>query len=120
VDYSDPWVSRARLQRAPEEALGTVIPWVRERPGQMAELQAAWIGPPVPAPRAPVIYDTVDVHWLRESRRAALGGGEERSPRVVALREIELALILATDATLVVTEAERAQVLGTSPTRACR
>jgi dTDP-4-amino-4,6-dideoxygalactose transaminase len=32
VDYSDPWVSRARFQRAPEEALGTVIPWVRERP----------------------------------------------------------------------------------------
>jgi GT2 family glycosyltransferase/SAM-dependent methyltransferase/glycosyltransferase involved in cell wall biosynthesis len=62
------------------------------------------------APGVPVIYDTVDLHWLRESRRAALEGGNDRPPRVVALREIELALIRATDATLVVTEAEKLQV----------
>ena len=58
VDYSDPWVSRARLQRAPEEALGTVIPWVRERPRQMAELQAAWIG--LSGPPVPGVLDDVD------------------------------------------------------------
>jgi aminopeptidase len=58
VDYSDPWVSRARFQRAPEEALGTVIPWVRERPGQMAELQAAWIG--LSGPPVPGVLDDVD------------------------------------------------------------
>jgi aminopeptidase len=58
VDYSDPWVSRARLQRAPEEALGTVIPWVRERPRQMAEMQAAWIG--LSGPPAPGVLDDVD------------------------------------------------------------
>ena len=33
VHYADPYVQRARLEHAPEEALGTVIPWVRERPG---------------------------------------------------------------------------------------
>jgi aminopeptidase len=58
VDYSDPWVSRARLLRAPEEALGTVPPWVRERPGQMAALQAAWIG--LSGPPAPGVLDDVD------------------------------------------------------------
>lgn len=58
VDYSDPWVSRARFQRAPEEALGTVIPWVRERPRQMAELQAAWIG--LSGPPVPGVFDDVD------------------------------------------------------------
>ena len=39
VDYMDPHVRRARLERAPEAALGEVIPWVRQRPGQMAEMQ---------------------------------------------------------------------------------
>jgi aminopeptidase len=58
VDYSDPWVSRARFQRAPAEALGTVIPWVRERPRQMAELQAAWIG--LSGPPVPGVLDDVD------------------------------------------------------------
>jgi aminopeptidase len=58
VDYSDPWVSRARFQRAPEEALGTVIPWARERPRQMAELQAAWIG--LSGPPVPGVLDDVD------------------------------------------------------------
>jgi GT2 family glycosyltransferase/SAM-dependent methyltransferase/glycosyltransferase involved in cell wall biosynthesis len=62
------------------------------------------------APAVPVIYDTVDLHWLRESRRSVLSGGDERSPRVVALRELELALVRATDATLVVTDAEKAKV----------
>ena len=72
------------------------------------------------APSATVVYDTVDLHWLREARRAALGAGSEpagngteplvMAPKAVALREIELALIRATDATLVVSPEERAQV----------
>jgi GT2 family glycosyltransferase len=72
------------------------------------------------APSATVVYDTVDLHWLREARRAALGDGSEpvapgseplvMAPKAVALREIELALIRATDATLVVSPEERAQV----------
>ena len=65
------------------------------------------------APLAPVIYDTVDLHWLRVARRTASRSGADGvtlSTQAIALREIELALIRATDATLVVSPEERAQV----------
>ncbi|MEA2159343.1 MAG: hypothetical protein QOD66_1723 [Solirubrobacteraceae bacterium] len=66
------------------------------------------------APRAKIVYDTVDLHWLREARRAGQEPGADGdlvlSPRAATMREMELALIRATDATIVVTESERAQV----------
>ena len=75
------------------------------------------------APSALVAYDTVDLHWLREARRGvSLAGGRSAiegnggfdptsiAPKARALRELELAMMRATDATLVVTETERAQV----------
>jgi GT2 family glycosyltransferase len=76
------------------------------------------------APAAKVIYDTVDLHWLRESRRsniaatpsaarAATNGKPDvasLSPRAKALRELELAMIRSCDATIVVSDRERIQV----------
>ncbi len=74
------------------------------------------------APSATVAYDTVDLHWLREARRSAIGsapGGALSTdngsvgplgPKAMALREIELAMIRATDTTLVVSDSERTQV----------
>jgi GT2 family glycosyltransferase/glycosyltransferase involved in cell wall biosynthesis/SAM-dependent methyltransferase len=73
------------------------------------------------APSAIVAYDTVDLHWLREARRGALGsslGLLEMSngslgsiaPKAEALRHLELAMIRATDATIVVSNCEREQV----------
>jgi GT2 family glycosyltransferase/SAM-dependent methyltransferase/glycosyltransferase involved in cell wall biosynthesis len=70
------------------------------------------------APNALVAYDTVDLHWLREARRAATGGDHgavELGPKALALRELELAMIRATDVTLVVSDAERAQVQADVP-----
>jgi GT2 family glycosyltransferase/glycosyltransferase involved in cell wall biosynthesis/SAM-dependent methyltransferase len=76
------------------------------------------------APAAAIAYDTVDLHWLRETRKAALGGGSHSAapssngsvdldqipPKAKALRELELALIRATDVTLVVSDAEGHQI----------
>ena len=73
------------------------------------------------APSATVVYDTVDLHWLREARRVALGtspGSLDTSngrrsmlpPKAEALRQLELAMIRAADITLVVTDSERIQV----------
>jgi aminopeptidase len=58
VNYGDPYVQLARLQRAPDEALGEVIPWVRERPLKLAELQGALIS--LSGPVAPGLLDAVD------------------------------------------------------------
>jgi aminopeptidase len=58
VDYSDPIVGRIRLERAPEAALGGVMPWVRQRPGLLAELEAAWVG--FSGPVAPGLLDDLD------------------------------------------------------------
>jgi GT2 family glycosyltransferase/SAM-dependent methyltransferase/glycosyltransferase involved in cell wall biosynthesis len=63
------------------------------------------------APSASVVYDTVDLHWLRESRKgSATDPMASPGSKAAALREIELALIRASDATLVVTKEERALV----------
>jgi glycosyltransferase involved in cell wall biosynthesis len=76
------------------------------------------------APAATIAYDTVDLHWLREARKDALGAASGRvlgstngspdpdtiAPKAQALRELELAMMRAADVTLVVSESERAQV----------
>jgi GT2 family glycosyltransferase/glycosyltransferase involved in cell wall biosynthesis len=75
------------------------------------------------APAATVVYDTVDLHWLRQARQDGAGTlemvtvGENGSapveattPKARALRELELAMIRATDVTFVTSEAERSQV----------
>ena len=58
VNYADPYVHLARLQYAPEESLGQVIPWVRQRPGQLAEMQGAMIS--LSGPAAPGLLDDID------------------------------------------------------------
>jgi GT2 family glycosyltransferase/SAM-dependent methyltransferase/glycosyltransferase involved in cell wall biosynthesis len=68
------------------------------------------------SPGAAVVYDTVDLHWLREARRA--GGSVDALPhgsRAQALRELETALIRAADATMVVTREERDRVRSDVP-----
>lgn len=77
------------------------------------------------APSATVAYDTVDLHWLREARRSMVGGGSTivshesnghgddgqlLVPKAQALRHLELAMIRAADATIVVSSSEQDQV----------
>ena len=72
------------------------------------------------APSAVVIYDTVDLHWVRESLRFALNKPEPsknngvvsaQGPKAAALFELELAMVRASDVTVVVTPEEQAQIL---------
>jgi O-antigen biosynthesis protein len=71
------------------------------------------------APAAVVAYDTVDLHWVRESRRFALsepdplpenGRVVAQGPKAAALFELELAMVRASDLTVAVTDDERAQI----------
>ena len=66
------------------------------------------------APDATIAYDTVDLHHVREFRRAALE--QNGTPaKAVALRELELALVRAADRTIVVSPDEKDHVQGAVP-----
>ena len=59
------------------------------------------------APQARVLFDTVDLHYLRERRAADLSGDAAALRAALRTRELELGLIANADATLVVSEVER-------------
>lgn len=59
------------------------------------------------APQVPVIYDTVDLHFVRESRRAEIEHSEEVAKIAATYRELELGLVEKCDATFVVTPSEK-------------
>ncbi len=58
-------------------------------------------------PRVPVVYDTVDLYFLREHREAALKGGPQLASRAAETRGLELAVADAADAVVVVSSFER-------------
>jgi glycosyltransferase involved in cell wall biosynthesis len=59
------------------------------------------------APRARLLFDTVDLHYLRERRGAALTGDSAALEAAEATRRHELAMIAASDAAFVVSGVER-------------
>ena len=59
------------------------------------------------APRAVVIFDTVDLHYLREQRSAELEGNAELARQAASTRESELSLMRECDITLVVSPVEK-------------
>lgn len=59
------------------------------------------------APLARVIFDTVDLHFLREERAAVQAGSASLSRQAQATRRQELDVIASADATFVVSEFER-------------
>jgi GT2 family glycosyltransferase len=59
------------------------------------------------APNALVVFDTHDLHFLREERLAALKGGRAATAAAGSSREAELALIRKADVTLVVSPVEK-------------
>ena len=67
------------------------------------------------APSATLIYDTVDLHFVREMRQADLEDDDCIRGVARVTRELELALVRASDATLTVTESERDILRGHVP-----
>jgi glycosyltransferase involved in cell wall biosynthesis len=59
------------------------------------------------APRAKVIFDTVDLHFLRWSREAELTRDRKLAKRAHAEKEIEIGLVRSADFTFVVSESDR-------------
>lgn len=59
------------------------------------------------APQALLLFDTVDLHYLREQRAAAVSGSESLVRQAESTRKAELNLIQRCDVTLVVSPVER-------------
>ncbi len=67
------------------------------------------------APNALVVFDTVDLHFLREERLAELEGSTAGKSEARARRDEELALIAKADVTLVVSDVEQALLQELAP-----
>ncbi|MBS0212631.1 MAG: glycosyltransferase [Proteobacteria bacterium] len=59
------------------------------------------------APQARFVFDTVDLHFLREQREAEISGSAVLRKKARRTRESELKLVRAADTTLVVSDYER-------------
>lgn len=66
------------------------------------------------APAARVAYDTVDLHYLREERRAVLAGNPT-TKKAQGFKELELGLARASDVTLTVSEQEAERLRADAP-----
>lgn len=66
-------------------------------------------------PQARFVFDTVDLHYLREQRLAELEGSAALASVARQTRRSELGVIREADATLVVSEAEREVLAGDAP-----
>ena len=67
------------------------------------------------APQAKLLFDTVDLHYLRERRAAELSGDRVALRAAQRTRELELGLIAKADATLVVSDTERVLLADDAP-----
>ena len=67
------------------------------------------------APQAKIVFDTVDLHYLREMRGAELVGDDALKRAAMQTRTRELAVIARSDVTLVVSEPERAVLSADAP-----
>jgi GT2 family glycosyltransferase len=67
------------------------------------------------ATRAHFLYDTVDLHFLRESRRAIVEKSKSVQKKAEELKELELSLSWACDAAIVVSEVEKEILQKESP-----
>src|SRR5690606_32911612 len=67
------------------------------------------------APRAHLVFDSIDLHYLREARTAEVTGDARLARAAARTRHRELAVIAAADTTLVVSAAEREVLAADAP-----
>jgi glycosyltransferase involved in cell wall biosynthesis len=67
------------------------------------------------APQARIIFDTVDLHYLREQRGAEIANDPALRAEAARTRRQELAVMAAADVTVLVSHAEQAQLKCDSP-----
>ena len=67
------------------------------------------------APQARVVFDTVDLHYLREARGAELANDAALRRMALRTRALELDVIAKSDATLVVSDVERTLLATDAP-----
>jgi GT2 family glycosyltransferase len=67
------------------------------------------------APQAQLVFDTIDLHYLREQRAAEVAGDASRARTAQRTRALELDVIARSDLTLVVSEAEHALLADDAP-----
>jgi GT2 family glycosyltransferase len=67
------------------------------------------------APQAKVIFDTVDLHFLREEREAQITNDKAKATTAAQTREMELDLVRKMDATIVLSAYEREVLAGLVP-----
>jgi len=67
------------------------------------------------APNCKFVYDTVDLHFLREQRRADIENNEGLVRLAQGYKELEMALARAADATIAVTDEERNLIRADAP-----
>ena len=120
----EPYASTLRRRGVEVIDARFIAPFAIERVGPHAV--AAWLCRPEDAekteplmrrfaPQAKIIFDTVDLHYVREARRAELEQSEEIAALAAQYKVRELGLLERCDATLVVTEPERATLLRERP-----
>lgn len=68
------------------------------------------------APRARIVFDTVDLHFVREEREAKLHASESMARAAAATRVKELRVISRSDVTIVVSEFEKHLLAQIAPT----
>ena len=67
------------------------------------------------APRARIVFDTVDLHYLRERRGAELSGAAASRRAAEATRALELDIVARADTTLVVSTVEQSLLARDAP-----
>ena len=67
------------------------------------------------APQARLVFDSIDLHYLREARTAEVTGDPRLARAAARTRRRELAVVAAADTTLVVSSAEREVLAADAP-----